>query len=111
IIDNTTGIALTLTPNNPMAWTGDFTFTGSNDLNLGAGAVTLSASRQLNVSARRLTVGGSIGPVANTLTKIGTGTLVHTGAATTSPIGVNAGTLGGGFTTSGLITLNGGTLE
>ncbi len=45
------------------------------------------------------------------MNKSGNGTLLLTGAASTSPLFVNAGTLGGGFGTSGTITMNGGTLE
>ena len=36
-IDNTSGGIITLANNNPENWNGDFTFTGTNDLNLGTG--------------------------------------------------------------------------
>src|SRR5207247_1602599 len=58
-IDNTSGGSIT-TLNYPQAWNGDFTFTGTNALNLGTGAVAMNASRQATVSASTLTVGGVI---------------------------------------------------
>ena len=42
-IDNTSGGPLT-TDNYPMTWNGNFTFRGSNPLNLGNGGVTLAAN-------------------------------------------------------------------
>ena len=39
-IDNTSGGTITETNNNAQSWNGDFTFTGTNALNLGTGAVT-----------------------------------------------------------------------
>ena len=58
-IDSTAG-GITLA-NNPQNWNGDFTFNGSQGLNLGTGAVTLGGSRTVTVNANTLTVGGSIG--------------------------------------------------
>ena len=57
-IDNSSVGAITLVNNNPQNWNGDITFTGTKDLNLGTGAVSLSASRQVTVSANNLTAGG-----------------------------------------------------
>ena len=73
-IDNTSGGAITETNNNAQSWNGDFTFTGSNALNLGTGAVTLSANRQVTVSASTLTEGGIVSG-AFSLTKAGAGTM------------------------------------
>ena len=42
------------------SWSGSFTFVGSSPLNLGTGAVTVSASPTINVNASTLTVGGAI---------------------------------------------------
>src|SRR5207237_274237 len=95
-IDNTSGAAVTLTSNNPQTWSGDFTFGGTNPLNLGTGAVTLTASRQVTVAGGNLTVGGAIGDGGSGfgLTKAGAGTLTLTGANTYSGgTTVNAGTL------------------
>jgi autotransporter-associated beta strand protein len=63
----------TLSANNLIQVTGDFTFAGTNNLNLGTGTVTLPIAKTLTVTAGTLTIGG---PVAgNGLTKGGSGTL------------------------------------
>ncbi len=84
IFDNTSGGDLTLTGNVSQNWDGDFTFTGTNNLNLGTGLVALNSPLILNVAAGTLTVGGVIddGVNANALTKTGAGTLVLTAANT-----------------------------
>lgn len=95
-LGNSSGSAVTLTNNNAQAWNADFAFNGPNDLNLGNGAVTMSASRIVTVNAGNLTVGGAVsdGGGAFTLTKAGTGTLTLGGANTyTGATSVNAGTL------------------
>jgi autotransporter-associated beta strand protein len=104
-LGNSSGSALTLN-NNPQAWKGSFTFAGGNDLNLGAGAVTLGANPVVTVSSGTLTVGGAISG-NYTLTKAGSGVLQLSGAnvydgATT----VSAGTLqlGDGGTSGSLKT-------
>lgn len=69
-IDNTSGSAITLTNNNPVFLPGDgFTFSGTNDLNLGAGAVTLNLPPNnttriitLNGTGSTLTLGDSTSP-------------------------------------------------
>jgi fibronectin-binding autotransporter adhesin len=81
------------TANNPQSWSGDFSFIGSQNLNLGTGPVTLGAARTVTVNAKTLTVGGAIGG-AFALTKVGAGTLALTGTNTyTGGTTVNAGTL------------------
>ena len=81
-IDNTSGNPITLSTNNVQAWNENFTFTGTNALNLGTGAVTMNNNRTVTVSAGTLTVGGNIGQSGGnrTLTKAGNGTLVLGGA-------------------------------
>ena len=80
--------------NNVQAWDSDFTFVGTQNLNLGTGAVTMSADRTVTVSANTLTVGGVIGGGAVGLTKLGAGTLNLTATNTyTGTNAVNAGTL------------------
>ncbi len=92
-IDNTSGADIT-TIDYPMAWNGDFTFLGTKNLNLGAGAVTMSAGRQVTVNGGTLTVGGVIGGGAVGLTKSGAGTLHLSGTNTyTGTTTVSAGTL------------------
>ena len=92
--------AIALTPNNVQNWNGDFTFTGSNDLDLGTGAVTLGSSITLTTTASTLTVGGNIGDGGNNrgLAKAGSGNLLLAGN----------NTFGGGVThnAGGLILAN-----
>ena len=92
-IDNTSGVAITNVNNNAMAWNANFTFAGTDDLNLGTGAVTLNAGRTVTVSAGNLTVGGGIGG-AFSLTKAGSGALTLSGSNTfTNGLTLSAGTL------------------
>ena len=81
--------------NNPQNWNGNFTFLGSNSLNLGNGAVTLGANPTVTVSANTLTVAGAISGSGYGLTKAGAGTL----------------TLSGSNTYSGSTTVSGGALN
>lgn len=97
-IDNTSGGALTLAGNPAQAWNSDFTFTGTNSLDLGTGNVTLSANRTVTVNAGTLTVGGVIDDGAGnfTFTKAGAGSLYLKGANTfgsNTAVNVNGGTL------------------
>jgi autotransporter-associated beta strand protein len=87
----------TLSTNNAQNWNGDFTFTGSSDLNLGSGAVSMGSSLQLTTSGSILSVGGAIGDGGSnhSLTKAGAGTLV----------------LGGSNTYGGATTINAGVLR
>ena len=98
-IDNTSGSAIT-TPSYVRTFNGDFTFTGSSDLNLGTGATTLGTAagtiRTITTSAGTLTLGGVIsdGSTATGITKSGSGTLVLSGVSLFSgPTTVTAGTL------------------
>jgi autotransporter-associated beta strand protein len=96
-IDNTSGSTVNLSTNNPQTWNGDFTFGGSNALNMGTGVVTMTGNRTVTVNdAGALTV-GPIGQSGGSwqLTKTGSGTLV----------------LGGNIAYSGDTVVLGGTLE
>lgn len=80
-IDNTSGNAIVFTNDIAQTWNGDFTFAGTNSLDLGDGTATLTGSRRLTVNgAGTLTVhnlaqtGGT-----HSFTKAGTGTLVIDG--------------------------------
>ena len=74
-IDNTSGGALTL-PNHPQSWGSTLNFIGSSDLNLGAGAVTMTTGCSFTVGgASKLTVGGDIAGAGFGFVKNGTGTL------------------------------------
>jgi autotransporter-associated beta strand protein len=99
-IDNTSGGSLTLTNSVTRIVNANFTFTGSNNLNLGTAGVSLGTaagtSRTVTVSGGTLTIGGAIanGTTANALTKAGAGTLTLTGANTyTGATTISAGTL------------------
>ena len=112
-IDNTTAGAITLV-NHPQVWNGNFTFTGTNALNMGTGAVSLGANCQITVSASTLTVGGLISG-GYSLAKAGAGTLTLSGANTfTGGFSLNGGTLNINNasalgTTAGTFTIAGGT--
>jgi len=99
-INNTSGAAVTLNTNNAQVWNGNFTFTGSDALNLGTGSVSLGTaagvSRTATISASSLIVGGAIsnGTTASGLTKAGSGTMALGGANTyTGTTTISAGTL------------------
>ena len=121
-LGNTEPSDVTLLPNNAQYWNGDFSFAGAGyNLNLGTGAVAPNASRQINVSANTLTVGGAIGGGAISLTKTGNGTLTLTGANTFSGgMTLSAGQLNinnGGSSSAnsaigiGTFTVSGGTID
>lgn len=81
ILDNTSGAPLTLTTNNTLNGNANFTFRGTNDLNLGTGNVILGGLRTVTVSANSLTLGGEIvtAKPSVTLTKSGSGRLILAG--------------------------------
>ncbi len=135
---NTGASAIANAGNNVQNWDGNFTFTGTNQLNLGTGAVTMGDNVIATVAAQTLTVGGAIGDGVSTfgLTKVGAGTLTLSGANTYGGLtnlsigtlnlnGNNSGAAGGvtmaGSTNlnlghanalgSGTFTINGGTLN
>jgi autotransporter-associated beta strand protein len=90
-LDNSSGAAITNSIYNPpQSWAVDWTFMGSqgtnSDLEVGAGAVTLTGDRTVSVSnaLTTLTVSGVIGDgtAVRGLTKAGAGTLKLTGANT-----------------------------
>ncbi len=127
-IDNSSAGAVTLSTNNPQNWNGDFTFTGTKDLNLGTGAVAMSGNRTITVNAGTLTVGGAISGTGVGIIKVGPGTLALSGtntfnggaivnAGTVSVTGGSTGTLGADIqispnaTDSGTVTISAGTLN
>jgi len=93
-IDNTSSGSITLSNTNAQNWNGDFSFNGTRDLNMGAGAVTMNASRTVTVNSGNFTIGGAISGSGFGLTKNGSGSLILNGANTyTGTTTVNAGTL------------------
>ncbi|OAM90325.1 hypothetical protein AW736_00855 [Termitidicoccus mucosus] len=130
-IDNTSGSALAVsnTLNPSIALYGDFTFLGSNNLNLGTGQVTLTGPvRTITVLAGRLEFGGPINGEGIGLTQAGAGTLVlsgnsasHTGAIAVangavmangsiaqSTVTVSNSSALGGFGTVGMVAMDAG---
>lgn len=106
--------ALVLSTNNAQVWNNDFTFTGTNNLDLGNGNVSIPISRTVTTTANTLTVGGVISGAG--LTKQGTGTLslagnnTFTGALTVSggSVILSGNNLARPAGTSGLTTVNSG---
>jgi autotransporter-associated beta strand protein len=89
-VDATSG-AIALSTNNPQIWNGNFTYNGTNALNLGTGAVNMPNSVTITANANTLTVGGGItGAAASALSTAGPGTIVLTGTSSI-PGGLNVG--------------------
>jgi autotransporter-associated beta strand protein len=114
VIDNTSGSDVILLPNNPQVWGNSFIFGGfGNNLNLGAGPVSLPVACTATVFGNTLTVGGVISG-AGGLTKVGAGTLVLSSANTFSgAVTLTEGTLAIGNDRSlgtGQLNFNGGTV-
>ena len=103
-IDNTSGSAIT-TSAYPMTWGGNFTFVGSNDLDLSTGTVSMTSNVQVTTSAKILTVGGALNAPTFNLTKAGAGSLfLGSNAVTVNALSITAGTF---KTTSNTLTIKG----
>jgi autotransporter-associated beta strand protein len=95
-IDNTSGAAITLATNNAQTWAGDFTFGGTNALNLGTSAATLSSDRVVTVNGTATLSIASITQAGGdwSFTKAGPGTLaVRDGIGYVGPTTLLAGSL------------------
>jgi autotransporter-associated beta strand protein len=91
-INNTTNAAITFFNNNLIVIGGDYTFTGTTNLNFGTGAVDLvGGMRTITASAGTLTLGGVVSNGG--LTKAGAGNLILSGVNTYTNTTVSAGTL------------------
>ncbi len=108
-IDNTSGSAIILSTNNAQAWNGNFSFLGTNDLNLGTGLVTLNGNETVTSNAGTLTEGGTVdidttNSNSRTLTLNGAGNFVFNGTIQNS----FAGSIGSlAYSGAGTLTLNG----
>jgi autotransporter-associated beta strand protein len=100
VLDNTSGAAVTMTGAKLQHWNTDITFTGTNDLAMGTGAVTLggTGSRTVNVVAGNFGSGPITSPLAYNLVKTGAGALRLSGAASTihGTLDIQAGIVGMG---------------
>ncbi|QJE96254.1 beta strand repeat-containing protein [Luteolibacter luteus] len=101
-LDNTSGAPVAFTSTGTHTWNSDFSFTGSNDLDMGTGTVTTAGTgdRTVTVAAKVLAVGELKTATNQGFTKQGAGTLAltSTGAGGGSsvvngPLNVAAGTL------------------
>ena len=104
VLDNTSGAAITIATNNLNEWNSDFSFGGTNDLNLGTGTVSLGtwAGSWRTITANgtaTLTVGGPV--VDGSYADLPTTGLVKSGSGVLVLAGNNAYTggteFGGGF--------------
>lgn len=81
-LDSTAAADVTLSTNNPLNLAADLSFTGTRNLSLGSGAVTLSGagtSRTATTAAGKLTIGALPVATGYGLIKAGTGTLAING--------------------------------
>ncbi|MES2923182.1 MAG: autotransporter-associated beta strand repeat-containing protein [Verrucomicrobiota bacterium] len=94
-LDNTSGAPIVYSSNLVQNWNADFTFTGSNALDLGSGAVTGGGSgdRTVTVSANILAVGELKTAASQGFTKQGAGTLALTSNGAGNAASVVNGTL------------------
>lgn len=82
VIDNTSGVPVSITTGNEITWSGSFAFAGTGDLDLGTGAVTLAGNVLLDTNSGSLAIGGPINSGSNVfgLGKTGSGTLTIVGS-------------------------------
>lgn len=93
-LDNASSGAVTLTSTNVFAMNANYTFAGTQNLKLGTGNVTTSASRTITVTAGDFEIQGAITTAtALNITKAGAGRFIHssTNAMTGTAFAVNAG--------------------
>ena len=120
-LDNTLGTPV-VTNAYPLSVNGDFAFTGTNALTIGAGASTLGSAagttRTITVNASTLTLRGAIGngATADSLAKTGAGTLILTGASSftgtlTLASSIMCGAENAGALGAGALVLAGGELQ
>lgn len=94
-LNNTSGAAIAMTGNTAQNWDADFSFTGTNSLDMGSGGVTLGGTgdnRTVTVAANTLTVGEITGTFQG-LVKQGAGTLEVTSTGAGAAASRVAGTL------------------
>jgi len=107
-IGNTSGSAITLATNNTVTLSGDFSFGGTQDLNIGTGAISFGSTRGITVNSNTLTLGGVIN-TGFSLFKTGAGTL----SFGSNPVTLNSLTISSGplTSTSGTLSISGSLLN
>jgi len=108
LIDNTSGAAVTVANPKSIALGSDFTFVGSNNLDLGTGTVTLAGNTAINVSANELTFSGDVVGSGFGITKTGAGTLLLDGLTGAGSFTGNSFVNAGRLVIGGTSTLGGG---
>jgi fibronectin-binding autotransporter adhesin len=117
LLDNTSGLVITLVNNNFQTWSNNFVFLGSSSLDMGSGAVALGGNITAAISNNNFSVGPiSDGGSGYSLNKSGLGALtVNGGISITGGLTINEGILtlaGSGSLISGQISIAGaGTLD
>jgi autotransporter-associated beta strand protein len=117
-LGNTSGSAVALQYPVPGQWNGNFSYVGTNDLNMGSGAVTLAENSTVNVLTNNLIMGGTINDGGNSkqVTKAGNGTLTLGADNSWSGLQLQAGQLnlnsaGAAGPASGAVTITGGSID
>lgn len=95
ILNNTSGATVNLSSSRPQTWTSDITFTGTDSLNMGTGAVLLAGignDQSVNVGASTFTV-GALGGGKNVV-KTGSGTFNFAGGNLLANLNIQTGIVG-----------------
>jgi autotransporter-associated beta strand protein len=117
-LGNTRGSAVALQYPVPGQWNGSFSYVGTNDLNMGSGAVTLAENTTVNVVTNNLIIAGAINDGGNSKQLIKTGNGVLTLAADNSWSGLqlqagqlNLNSAGAAGPGTGAMTITGGSID
>ena len=125
VFDNTSGAPIIDVRNNPQTWSGNWTFVGSNSLNLGTGAVAIPTARVITLpgagvltvngvitAAVAITKGAAAGPATafNNLVLGGANSLTATGTSVTIDVsGVTVTNSNAFGTTAKTVAISNGT--
>jgi autotransporter-associated beta strand protein len=115
-LGTTAGSAIALQYPVPEQWNGNFSYVGTNDLNMGSGAVTLTENTTVNVVTNNLTIGGAINDNGNSkqVIKTGNGTLTLAAGNNWGGLQLQAGQLNlnsAGAAGFGAVTITGGSID
>jgi autotransporter-associated beta strand protein len=109
-IDNTSNTSVTLTNNNTQTWSNDLNFVGSNPLNMGTGAVTITGNRTITVGSGALNTTPGVVTIGGNISDAGQGFGITLGASNTGSPMTGTLVLNGTNTYTGPTAVNGGTL-